>query len=124
MNDFLTLNLSSDIIYEYADISFDEVLKRIMDEEDGFDSIFIYESSPLKLSYSGIGNLYKDAKHTNKVTLKEGKYLFKQLPLPESEEDAFSAAIPYLEGCSILYIRLLKESKAEAIMQLLIPKSL
>lgn len=124
MPDTLTLNLGSDIIYEFADLSLDEELNRIMSEEDGFDSIFIYEANSFKLIKSGIGNLYKEANHDNNVILKAGRYLFKQLPLPESEEEVFRSFIPYLDGCSIFYIRLLKESKLEAIMQLIIPKSL
>ncbi len=124
MNDMLILNLESPIAYSYADITLSEALDKIMDEEDGFDSIFIYEANSLKLIKSGKANLYKEESHDSKVILKEGRYLFKQLPLPESEETALRAFIPYLNECSVFYIRLLKESKLEAIMQLLIPKSL
>ena len=124
MTDALTLNLGCDIIYESAALSLEEELNRIMCEEDGFDSIFIYEANSLKLIKSGKANLYKEESHNSKVILKEGRYLFKQLPLPESEDAALRAFIPYLNECSVFYIRLLKESKLEAIMQLLIPKSL
>ncbi len=130
MFELLTLNLSSPMSYGVSDISFDEVISSIYEKEDGFDSLFLYsisysdDAASIKREKSAIGHLLKGAEESNELlTLTPGQYLFKQMMIPSSEKDLNRDILPFLykSPSTSLYIRVLKESKLEAVMQILLP---
>lgn len=123
MKDMMILNLETPIVYSRKEITLSEVLNGIMDEEDGFDSIFIYkpENNFYKLINSGVSNLFKENNQNgNTITVNRDRYDFMQFPLPDNEEKAFEVLRPFVDGYYFFTVRVLKESKYEAVMQLII----
>lgn len=123
MKEMMILNLETPIVYSRKKITLSEVLNGIMNEEDGFDSIFIYEARNnfYKLIDSGVSNLFKENNHNgNTITVNRDRYAFMQFPLQDDEEKAFEVLRPFVDGYYFFTVRVLKESKYEAVMQLII----
>ena len=126
----MVLNLENRLDYGVADSSFDEIIKSVREMEDGFEALFEYrminsgDAMTIKLEKAGTGHLIKGPSDSHKIiSVRPGRYIFRQLPVPEREEYILKYLLPISQRSSsdILYVRILKENILESVMQLLLP---
>ena len=135
MDRCLKLYLQNSMFYIKSDENLDSFIARIYKEDPGFETISIYDfefgDEGIKIANNENGfklgppslEPQPDPCPGNSIALKEGSYLFTQMPVPENASDISRLLMPFLRNSmkGKVYVRLYKENMLECVMQFFLP---